>query len=188
MKKAQIERRIALEFEVTKTAELFGTLYKSFKVGNFQGIIDLLTIVFDKIKLTFLKIYASIPGLSTASAIGIGEALFGPNFTKGESFRTIYSLGTRDEDAFKEFLDKEITDKDRELSKTRLRMDEANIKMEEQERIKTLKENNANLRKNNDVVSDNTKALREKNTTEESKRNVVSGALAEVYSEIAIKF
>jgi len=94
--------------EITNIGDTFGGIVKAFKLGDFNKIGQILSEVFNQLKITFLEIYSSIPGLTTSSAIGIGRSLFGEKFAEGYDENLLGKFA--DEDKWKDYLKKQKYD------------------------------------------------------------------------------
>jgi hypothetical protein len=157
-KKQLIDRKIEVGQQIITNEKLFGGLYDSFKVGNFDGLFKILSIMLDKLKLTFLQIYHSIPGIQSSSTLNIGESFFGNEFYKkysGEIIKTrkdMTSMGMVGDKDTRDFLQKKLQDIETTLNTTVDTESKMNQKLTEMERIKAIKENNANLKKNTEVL------------------------------------
>ena len=156
-KKQLIDRQIETKQQIITNEKLFTGLYDSFKVGNFDGLFKILSIMLDKFKLTFLQIYHSIPGIKTSSTLKMGESLFGDKFYLDRNEKPISetikdNLGNffGGDKNTQNFLQERMYGIEAKLNTAVTDESKINKKMAEAEALKALKENNNNLKKNNE--------------------------------------
>ena len=164
----QNERRRILKIDIVKNQELFSSLYKSFKLGNFDGLFLILSKMLNKFKLVFLQIYHSIPGMLSKSTIEMGTNLFGEDFFGDKD--TLKTARMYDDAEVRKFLKNKMDFMESDLSDTIKNQNKINMELEKTEQLKALKENNKNLIDNTKATNTNNDIL--KNTKKESAERI----------------